>query len=166
MQQLGIDLTEHVPQILRVSAEVLAETLAETPLSLPPDHTLEPLAEVILDLADASLLHPHDPAAHERKVAAAVRYGELRRQEGAPERVIFAEFAALREALRRYLGRCGRPRPTVREARIRLDMASSVAELAAIRGYHRAEFERVGLWETLTVRLARESPLLDLPLPS
>ena len=165
MQQLGIDLTEHVPEILSVSAEVLAETLAGTALSLPPEHTLEPLAGLIVDLADVSLLHPHDPMAHERKVAAAVRYGERRREEGASERIIFAEFAALREALRRYLGRCGRPRAIVREARIRLDMASSVAELAAIRCYHRAEFERVGLWETLINRLARESPLLDLPLP-
>jgi hypothetical protein len=54
----------------------------------------------------------------------------------------------------------------VREARIRLDMATSVAELAAVRGFHRAEFERAGLWQTLTGRLARESPLLDLPLPT
>jgi hypothetical protein len=166
MQQLGIDLTEHAPEVLRTAQEVLAETLAPTPLSLPPGHTLELLAEVIVDLADASLLHPHDLAAHERKVAAAIRYGEQRRAEGAAERVIFAEFAALREALRRYLGRCGRPRPTVREARIRLDMATSVAELAAVRGFHRAEFERAGLWQTLTGRLARESPLLDLPLPT
>ena len=165
MRQLGIDLTEHVPEILGVAAEVLAETLAATPLALPPGHTLEPLAAVIVDLADASLLHPHDLAAHERKGAAAVRYGEQRRSEGVPERVIFAEFAALREALRRYLGRCGRPRPTVREARLRLDMAASVAELAAVRGYHRAEFERVGLWESLAGRLARESPQLDLPAP-
>jgi hypothetical protein len=165
MQQLGIDLTEHVPDILRVAAAVLDETLTDTPLELPSGHVLEPLAAVIVSLADASLLHPHDLAVHERKVADAVRYGERRRAEGVPERVIFAEFAALREALRRYLARCGRPRPAVREARIRLDMAASVAELAAVRGYHRAEFERAGLWGTLVGRLARESPLLDLPVP-
>jgi hypothetical protein len=48
---------------------------------------------------------------------------------------------------------------------MRLDMAISVAELAAIRGFHRAEFERTGLWNALVGRLARESPLLGLPEP-
>lgn len=159
MQQLGIDIMEHAPDILRVASEVLAEL---TPAQQKA-HDFEPLAQVIVDLADASLLHPNDLAAHERKVAAAIRYGEQRRTEGVTEQFIFAEFAALREALRRYLARCGRPRPTVREARIRLDMAVSVAELAAIRGFHRAEFERAGLWASLAGRLAHESPLLDLP---
>ena len=161
MRQLGIELTEHSPEILRLAEEALAETA----LWRPPGHSFEPLAEVVVGLVDASLLHSHDLTVHERKVAAAIRYGEERRAAGMSERLIFAELAALREALRTYLLRCASPRRTTREARMRLDMALSVAELAAIRGYHRAEFERVGLWDTLVGKLARESPLLGLPEP-
>ena len=161
MQQLGIDLTDHAPEVLRLAGEAFAETA----LWRPPGHSFEPLAEVVVDLIDASLLHPHDLGAHERKIEAAVRYGERRRREGVAEQFIFGEFGALWEAIHRYLERCGRPRRVIRDARMRLEMASSVAELAAIRGYHRAEFERVGLWDTLVGKLARESPLLGLPEP-
>lgn len=161
MRQLGIELTEHSPAILRLASE----TLAETAIWRPPGHSFEPLAEVVVGFIDASLLHPHDLAVHERKVAAAVRYGEQRRAEGLSEMFIFAELAALREAIRSYLATCTSPRRTAREARMRLDMAISVAELAAIRGFHRGEFERTGLWDSLVGRLARESPLLGLPDP-
>ena len=161
MRRLGIELTEHSPEILRLAAEAFAATA----LRRPAGHSFEPLAEVVVDLIDASLLHPHDLAAHERKIAAAVSYGELRRKEGLAEQFIFAEFGALREGIHRYLGRCGSPRDVVRDARMRLEMATSVAELAAIRGFHREAFERVGLWASLTANLARESPLLGLPEP-
>jgi hypothetical protein len=162
MRKLGVELTEHSPEILRLAAEALAETA----LWRPANHSFEPLAEVVVDLIDASLLHPHDLTAHERKIAAAVSYGELRRREGLSEQFIFGEFAALREGIHRYLAHCTSPRHVIRDARIRLEMAVSVAELAAIRGFHREAFERVGLWPSLTENLARQSPLLGLPEPS
>ncbi len=162
MRQLGIELTEHAPLVLRLAESALAEM----PLWRPPGHSFEPLAEVVVNLVDASLLHPRDLGVHERKIAAAIRYGEERREQGLSERFIFAEFTALREGLLEYLARCGRAPATVREARIRLDMAVSVAELAAIRGFHRATLEQAGVWDTLTRRLARESPLLGLPEPA
>ena len=161
MQQLGTDLKEHAPEIMRLWAEVIQEP----PLRLPPEHDLGELPEIVYDLIEVSLLHPHDIAAHEQKIADAVRHGERRRAAGVAEGVIWEEFAALREALRRYLARCRVPRWKHREALIRLDMAMSVAELAAIRGYHREAFERAGLWPTLIGQLARESPLLGLPVP-
>ena len=161
MRNLGIDLVEHAPELLRLAREIFDEM----PLWRPPSHSIEPLAEVIHDLIEVSLLHPHDLAAHEHKVQAAIRYGERRRAEGVTEGFIFAELSALREAIRRYVATCPVPRTIAREALMRLDMAVSVAELAAIRGFHRAEFEQVGLWETLVGRLARESPLLGLPEP-
>lgn len=161
MQQLGIDLAEHAPEILRLAGEAFAETA----LWRPAGHSFEALAEVVVGLIDASLLHPHDLAAHERKIAAAVQYGEQRRAQGVAEQFVFGEFGAVREAIHRYLERCGRPRRVIRDARMRLEMAISVAELAAIRGFHRAEFERVGLWDALVGKLARESPLLGLPEP-
>jgi hypothetical protein len=162
MRQLGVELTEHAPDILRLAAEAFAETA----LWRPPAHSFEPLAEVVVDLMDASLLHPHDLAAHERKIAAAVCYGERRRAEGLTQQFIFGEFGAIREGIHRYLARCTAARHVVRDARMRLEMAVSVAELAAIRGFHRDSFERAGLWPSLTADLARESPLLGLPEPS
>lgn len=161
MRQLGVDLLEHAPEVLRFASEALAGTA----LWRPPDHTFEPLADVVVGLIDASLLHPTELAAHERKIAAAVRYGEQRRAEGMTAMFLIGEFAALRDGLRRYLERCASPRRTVRDALIRLDMAQTVAELAAMRGFHRDRFEEAGLWDTLVVKLARESPLLGLPLP-
>jgi hypothetical protein len=162
MQQLGLDLKEHTPEILRLWAEVLSEP----PLRLPPGHDPGELPEIIYDLIEVSLLRPHDRGAHEEKIAAAVRHGERRKQDGAGESFIFEEFAALREAIRRYLETCPVPKWKRREALMRLDMALSVAEIAAIRGYYRPAFERAGLWHMLLSQLARTSPLLGLPEPS
>lgn len=162
MRQLGVDLFEHAPEVLRLASEALAEM----PLWRPPGHSFEPLAEVVVGLIDASLLQPTELSTHEREIAAAVRYGEQRRREGVTDLFLIAEFAAVREGLRRYLERCASPRHTIRDALIRLDMAQTVAELAAMRGFHRAEFERAGLWDTLVGKLARESPLLELPPPA
>ena len=162
MHQLGIDLKEHAGEILRLWGKVLSEP----PLRLPADHDPGNLPEVVYDLIEVSLLRPHDLSAHEEKIAAAVQHGERRRRDGSPESILFEEFAALREAIRRYLETCAVPRWKRREAVMRLDMALSVAELAAIRGYHRAAFEKAGLWESLVTQLARSSPLLGLPEPS
>ncbi len=161
MQQLGRDLKEHAPEILRLWSKVIAEP----PLRLPSDHDLGELPEIIYDLIEVSILHPHDLTIHEHKVRAAVRHGERRRAGGAEERIIYEEFTALREALRRYLESCRVPRWKFREALMRLDMAITITELAAVRGYHREAFEQVGLWEKLTSQLARQSPLLGLPAP-
>lgn len=161
MRRLGIDLIARAPEVLRLAAEAFAETA----LWRPPGHTLEPLAEVIVGLVDASLVNPTEVPAHARKIEAAVRYGERRREEGLTDMFLIGEFTALREGLRRYVAQCASPPEVGRAALVRLDMAQSVAELAAMRGFHREAFERAGLWDALVVRLARESPLLDLPMP-
>ncbi len=94
-----------------------------------------------------------------------MRHGERRRAEAVQERVIFEEFAALREAIRRYVETCSTPRRNRREAVMRLDMAMSVAEQGAIRGYYRSTFEQIGKWEQQIPLLASSSPLLGLPEP-
>lgn len=161
MLQLGIDLKEHEPEVIRLFREVITEP----PLRLPQDHDIGTLPVIIHELVEVSLLQPHNLAAHEAKITAAVAHGEHRRRGGFEERIIFEEFAAIREALRRYLDTCPIPRWKRREALIRLDMSLSVAELAAIRGYHRATLEQAGLWDSLIGQLARQSPLLGLPDP-
>jgi hypothetical protein len=161
MKSLGVDLLQHAPEILRLWGEAMAELPGEP----SPEFDRYGLAEIIHALIEVSLLHPRDLVIHEQKVALAIAHGERIRRAGLPERVIYEEFAALREALRRYMEGCRTPRWKYREAAMRLDMASSVAELAVIRGYHRTLFEGVGIWETLTSKLARESPLLGLPEP-
>ncbi len=161
MRQLGIDILQHEGEVLRLFREVISEP----PVRLSPDHDLGTLPQVIHDLVEVSLLSPTDLAGHQRKVADGVAHGEMRRSQGFEERIIFEEFAAVREALRRYLDTCPVPRWKRREANMRLDMALSVAELAAIRGYHRAALEQAGLWDTLVTNLAKQSPLLNLPDP-
>lgn len=161
MKALGIDLKEHAPTVLQYWTEMLGE-FPDTP---PDVLKLEGLTTIIIALVEASLLSPHDLACHRSKIDAALKHGEQMRRLGHPERFIFEEFAALREALRRYLEACGTTARKRREALMRLDMASSVAELAVIRGYHRATLEEAGVWETLTLRLAESSPLLGLPEP-
>jgi hypothetical protein len=161
MYQLGIDLKAHESDVLRLFRQVISEP----PFGLSPGHDIGRVPAIIKDLIEVSLIHPTDIRAHEEKVADAIDHGESRRRGGMPEQVIFEEFAAVREALRRYLEGYPLEDWRRREALIRLDMASSVAELAAVRGYHRAAFEKAGLWETLTGDLARTSPLLGLPNP-
>ena len=162
MASLGPNLTERAPDILRLAASVLADT----PLWRPPGHTFDALGDVLAELIGVALVHPHDLAAHERLVSASIRYGEVRDAAGVGERFIFAEFAALGEALRRFIAGEGVPRPEARAALVRLDLAMSVAQTAAIRGTHRAELEAVGLWDAFVGGLARESPLFGLPDPS
>ena len=161
MPSLGPVLAERAPDILRLAAAVLADT----PLWRPPDHSFDALGAVLAELIGVALVHPHDVAAHERLVTAAVRYGELRDREGVGERFIFAEFAALAEALRRFIASEGVPRADARAALVRLDMGMSVAQTAAVRGTHRSELEAAGLWDAFVGGLARQSPLFGLPRP-
>lgn len=162
MQQLGLDLTQGAPQILARWRE-----LVSTMPSLRADEAgVDDLLPVIEGLIGASVLHPDDVSAHERHVYAAVAHGERRRREGAEERQLWREFEALREAIRHWMA--GREmRPTLRhEAQIRLDMAISVAEMAAVRGYHRPLLEETGVWAQLIPNMVRHSPLLHLPEPA
>jgi len=161
MQQLGLQLRDHAAEI----RELWIQVIQEPPLRLPPEHDLGPLPAIIYDLIEVSLLHPLDMKFHEHKIVAALEHGERRRAAGFEERIIYEEFAALREAIRRYVAVCAVPRWKAREALIRLDMAISVAELAAVHGYNRELFEQIGKWTELPRQLARQSPLLDLPLP-
>ena len=84
MHQLGLDLGEHAPEILRLWSKVIAEP----PLRLPSAHDVGELPEIIYDLIEVSILHPHDLTMHEHKVAATVRHDERRRVSGTEERII------------------------------------------------------------------------------
>jgi hypothetical protein len=161
MRQLGFDLKEHVPAILAIWQQVLTEP----PLRLPREHDPGDLPAIVQDLIEVSLLRPHDIGAHEAKIRDAVAHGEKRKKSGASEALIFEEFAALREAIRRYLETCPVPKWKRREALMRLDMALSVTEQGSIRGYYREAFEKANLWDNVVAQLARTSPLLGLPEP-
>jgi hypothetical protein len=161
VQQLGLILKQHAADLHQVWLAVLREP----PFRLPPGHDLDALPGVLYDLIEVSLLRPHDIGAHELKVAAALNHGEKCRRRGYEEQIVYEEFAALREAIRRYVGTCDTPRATAREALIRLDMAISVAEQAAIRGYHRDMYVQLGKWEGIVSQLAKQSPLLGFAQP-
>ena len=159
MHPLGLELTAHAPRVL----ERWTRLVAVAPYQRPADLGAGDLPRVVRGLIEASILHPETPAAHERHVQAAVDHGERRRREGADERAIWREFEALREAVREHLATLPLSPALGREARVRLDMAISVAEMAAVRGYHRDMLERTGAWAHLVPTMARQSPLVDLP---
>jgi hypothetical protein len=161
VEQLGLQLKEHGPDIRRVWSKVMTEP----PFALPTHHQLGELSGILYEIVDVSLLRPHDLTAHESKIAAAIAHGERCRLAGEPEHVIVRELAALREAIRRYLPKCTGSLHTAREALTRLDMAISIAEIAATHGYHRDVFEAAGRWETHREEMTRLSPLLWIPAP-
>lgn len=161
MRQLGLDLTSDADVILARWRELVSSS----PFLRADPHGVDELLPVVEGLIGASVLSPDDLAAHERHVRAAVAHGERRRIEGADERQLWREFEALREAIRHAMGRRALPAELRHEAQIRLDMAISVAEMAAIRGFHRRMLERAGVWSELIPSMIRQSPLLDLPAP-
>lgn len=161
MHELGLQLKENAPEIRRIWSKVMTEP----PFALSQQHQLGEFSGIIHDIVDAAVLTPHDVAAHHRKITAAIAHGERCRQTGEPEHVIVRELAALREAIRRYLPKCTSSAHMARETLTRLDMAISVTELAATRGYNRDVFEAAGRWESLRDEMVQMSPLMWIAAP-
>jgi hypothetical protein len=128
--------------------------------SLPADHRIDNLPEVIVGLAEAALCRPADREAHRQKVSAACTHGEHRRRQGIPDHLILTEYHLLRQALWYYLvDTYGSSDRTV-QAIMLLDTALTLATNASMWGYHRAEIEALGKWEEGIERIISSSPLL------
>lgn len=136
---------------------------AEPWYSLPPDHRIDSLPDVIIGLVNASLCDPKDLEAHRQQVVAACEHGEHRRQQGIPEHLILTEYHLLRQAIWYYLiGEMG-AQHTVVDAIMRIDSAITTATNASMWGYHRSEIEALGEWEKGIDRIIRTAPLLQSP---
>lgn len=156
MKDLCDTLKSHVSEVL-VEWETLVR---EQPwFSLPADHRIDSLPDVIVGLVGASLCTPVDAEAHRENIAAATVHGAHRREQGIPEHLILTEYHLLRQAIWRYLiGKVGASERTA-DAMMRIDSAVTLATNASMWGYFRPEIEAAGKWEGGIERMVASSPL-------
>lgn len=156
MLQVCNDIKAHVAEVI----EEWEHLVREQPwFSLPQDHRVDSLPEVIVGLVEASLCDPGEEETSRRNVVAAAEHGMSRREQGMPEHLILTEYHLLRLAIWRYLtGKFGSSDRTT-EAITRIDTAITVATNASMWGYHREEIEAIGKWEEGVERIVHSSPL-------
>jgi hypothetical protein len=144
MRAICEDIKQHVSEVL-VEWERLVR---EHPwYSLPAEHRIDSLPDVVVGMVQASLCEPQDTEAHAQNVGAAVEHGSHRREQGIPETLLLTEYHLLRLAIWRYLSRKFPPSDRVTGAMLRIDSAITVATNASMWGYHRPEIEALGKWE-------------------
>ncbi|HEX7977499.1 MAG TPA: hypothetical protein VF461_02795 [Gemmatimonadaceae bacterium] len=113
------------------------------------------LADVLRAICTA--LQP-DPAAGaiDAFIEVAAAHGARRRVQGVHEACLFEEYDFLGTAVPHALREC-RVAPLTPEDLLTLEGALTTAILAGLRGYHRGEFERRGIWADVLARTARDS---------
>ena len=149
------------------TSEVLAEwerLLREQPwYSLPPEHRIDSLPDVIVGLVEASLCNPHDVQAHRQEIEAAAEHGGHRREQGIPEHMILTEYHLLRQAIWHYIVKQFGSSDQTTEAIMRIDTAITLATNASMWGYHKQEIEAMGKWEEGMERIISTSPIVQQP---
>jgi hypothetical protein len=158
MRAICEDIKQHVSEVLLEWEELVRE---QPWFSLPADHRIDSLPDVVVGLVEAALCNPFDEAAHRRKVEAAAEHGFHRREQEIPESLIFTEYHLLRLAIWRYLGRRHPPSDRINQAMLRIDGAITVATNASLWGYHRTEIEALGKWEEGVARITSSAPMLS-----
>lgn len=156
MKEICDNLKSHISEVL-VEWENLVR---EQPwYSLPADHRIDSLPDVIVGLANASLCSPADEQAHRSNIEAAAEHGSHRRKQGIPEHLILTEYHLLRQAIWHYLiAKFGASDRTA-EAMMRIDSAISVATNSSMWGYFRPEIEAAGKWDEGIRRIIDSSPI-------
>lgn len=157
MKTICEDIKSHVSDVLAEWETLVRE---EPWFSLPADHRIDSLPDVVVGLVEASLCSPQDRESHRQKVEAAAEHGGHRREQGIPEHLILTEYHLLRRAIWRYLLRRFGQSDRTTEAIMRIDTAISLASNASMWGYHRPEIEAMGKWEEGMERILSTSPLL------
>ena len=157
MKQICEDIKAHTDEVIAEWEKLVRE---QPWYSLPRDHRVANLPEVVVGLVEASLCDPVDREAHRQKAWAAAEHGQLRRAQGVSEMLIFTELHLLRHAIWRYLMRTVGPTDRAVDAINRIDTAMTLATNAALWGYHREEIEALGKWPESLEALVEESPFL------
>lgn len=156
MTQTGAEffarLDANVPQIV-TEFERLTGTAPWTQLTEPQlrDH-LPPLLHALMDSTAGSL---GSADARERAVTLAAAHGEVRRRQDFSAESLLAEYYLLRNAMWNYIDKDVRSHDAVSSI-IRLDAAVSIATLASLAGFHRDEYEQVGLWPGVLTNMLRQ----------
>ena len=157
MKEICEDIKSHISDVLLEWERLVRE---QPWFSLPAEHRIDSLPDVLIGLADAALCSPGDVQAHRRKVDAAVEHGHRRRQQGIPEHLIVTVYHLLRQAIWYYLVRKLGTDSRVQDAVMRIDSAITTATNASMWGYHRTEIEAMGKWEEGMTRIVQSSALL------
>jgi hypothetical protein len=159
MKEICEDIKSHVSEVL-IEWE---ERVREQPwYSLPPEHRVDELPDVIIGLVEASLCNPTDESAHRAKVSAASEHGANRRAHGIPEHLILTEYHLLRQAIWYYLTRKFGYSERTATAITRIDTAITLATNASMWGYHRQEIQAMGKWDEGIERMIASSPFLQM----
>lgn len=156
MKSIGEDIKQHVADVLNIWERFVRE---QPWYSLPADHRIDSLPDVIVGLVDASLCDPGSEDAHRRQVIAATEHGFHRREQGIPEHLLLTEYHLLRQALWYYLTETFGSNDQVSVAIMRIDTGISVTTNASLWGYFRPEVEAQGKWDLGIERIVQESPL-------
>jgi len=157
MKTICDDIKNHVSEVLVEWERLVRE---EPWYSLPAEHRIDSLPDVIVGLVEATLCNPQDEDAHRQHVAAASEHGEHRRRQGIPEHLILTEYHLLRRAIWQYLIDKHGSGQEIVDAIMRIDTTISVATNASMWGYHREEITAMGKWDAAMERLVLQSPLL------
>lgn len=127
--------------------------------SLPAEHRLHALDEVVMGIVEAALCEPAEESSHRRNVEAAARHGARRREQGIPETMLATEFHLIRQAVWRYLReRFPDEHREITDAILRIDAVILPATNACMWGYYRTEVEALGKWEVAMERLVADAP--------
>ncbi len=144
MQSIAQGLIDHTAEVLELWQKAAAE---EPWFTLPRSDRAGFLSELIVALAEATVLMPTDSDACRKVVVAAAAHGRARREQGIPETTLPIEFHLLRQAIGRYLLQAFPPSEAVNSAVIAFDSAISLGLNACMWGYFREEIEAQGLWD-------------------
>lgn len=163
MREICDDLKAHTAELMTTWERLVRE---EPWYSLPAEHRVNSLPEVVVGLVEASLCRPHEWDACRQKILAAAAHGQNRREQGIPEWMMFTEYHLLRRAIWTHLVDRWGPSDRIVDAIMRIDTAITSATNASMWGYYRTEVEALGKWEEGMERLIASSPLLGRTEPT
>ncbi len=154
VQAIAQKVVENTDRILDMWDKAVTE---EPWYALPSGERAGFLSEVVISLAEASLLLPNQDESCRKTVVAAAAHGRGRRVQQIPESSIPIEFHLLRQSIWRYLMHEFEPSDDLRHAIVAFDSSISLALNACMWGYFRDEIEAQGLWESSVDRLVESA---------
>jgi two-component system, cell cycle response regulator DivK len=147
-------IAEHILENSETILTRWADLVKEEPwFSLPREHRMSNLPDVVTALVRASLLEPRHPEADKAAVLAGAEHGHNRRTQGIPESLIPIEFHLLRQALWRFLNDSLSPSDATYSAILGIDRSITLTLNAAMWGYYREEIEAHDGWDSAVERL-------------
>ncbi len=158
VQAIAAKVIENPDRVLDLWEKAVEE---EPWYALPREDRSGFLSEVIVSLAEASLVLPTVSESCRKAVIAAAAHGKGRRAQNIPETSIPIEFHLLRQAITRYLMQEFEPSEDLHNAIHAIDSTISLALNACMWGYFRDEVEAQGMWEVAVDRLVESACQLD-----